>query len=43
VVTEDTYTSVLPQVQRRCTDATAQLVLAAARPHPQEDQYQGPQ
>ena len=31
VVTADTYTSVLPEVQRRCADATAQLVLAAAR------------
>jgi integrase len=31
VVTADTYTSVLPQVQRRCADDTAQLVLAAAR------------
>jgi hypothetical protein len=31
VVTADTYTSVLPQIQRRCADATAQLVLAAAR------------
>jgi len=31
VVTADTYTSVLPEVQRRCADATAALVLAAAR------------
>ena len=31
VVTADTYTSVLPQAQRRCADATATLVLAAAR------------
>lgn len=31
VVTADTYTSVLPQIQRRCADATAQLVLDAAR------------
>jgi integrase len=31
VVTADTYTSVLPQVQRRCADATAQMVLNAAR------------
>jgi integrase len=31
VVTADTYTSVLPQAQRRCADATAKLVLAAAR------------
>lgn len=31
VVTADTYTSVLPQVQRRCADATARLVLNAAR------------
>jgi len=31
VVTADTYTSVLPRIQRRCADATAQLVLAAAR------------
>jgi integrase len=31
VVTADTYTSVLPQIQRRCADATAQLVLNAAR------------
>jgi integrase len=31
VITADTYTSVLPKVQRRCADATAQLVLAAAR------------
>jgi hypothetical protein len=31
VVTADTYTSVLPQIQRRCADATAKLVLAAAR------------
>ncbi|MFV2088959.1 tyrosine-type recombinase/integrase, partial [Micromonospora sp. LOL_021] len=31
VVTADTYTSVLPEAQRRCADATANLVLAAAR------------
>ncbi|HWG99655.1 MAG TPA: tyrosine-type recombinase/integrase [Pilimelia sp.] len=31
VVTADTYTSVLPHAQRRCADATAALVLAAAR------------
>jgi Phage integrase family len=31
VTTADTYTSVLPDVQRRCADATAALVLAAAR------------
>ncbi len=31
LVTADTYTSVLPQIQRRCADATAQLVLNAAR------------
>ena len=31
VVTADTYTSVLPQIQRRCADATALLVLNAAR------------
>jgi len=31
VVTADTYTSVLPAAQRRCADATAALVLAAAR------------
>jgi hypothetical protein len=31
VVTADTYTSVLPKIQRRCADDTAQLVLAAAR------------
>ncbi|SRR6266498_5271143 len=31
VVTADTYTSVLPHAQRRCADATAKLVLAAAR------------
>ncbi|MEV5446866.1 tyrosine-type recombinase/integrase [Streptomyces sp. NPDC052644] len=31
VITADTYTSVLPDVQRRCADATAHLVLAAAR------------
>jgi hypothetical protein len=31
VVTADTYTSVLPPIQRRCADATAQLVLNAAR------------
>ncbi len=31
VVTADTYTSVLPDAQRRCADATAALVLAAAR------------
>ena len=31
VVTADTYTSVLTQIQRRCADATAQLVLNAAR------------
>ncbi|NJP35589.1 tyrosine-type recombinase/integrase [Micromonospora thermarum] len=31
LVTADTYTSVLPQAQRRCADATATLVLAAAR------------
>jgi hypothetical protein len=30
VVTADTYTSVLRQIQRRCADATAQLVLNAA-------------
>ncbi|WP_431728058.1 tyrosine-type recombinase/integrase [Verrucosispora sp. TAA-831] len=30
VVTADTYTSVLPHAQRRCADATAHLVLAAA-------------
>ncbi|MDR7279915.1 tyrosine-type recombinase/integrase [Catenuloplanes atrovinosus] len=30
VVTADTYTSVLPDAQRRCADATAALVLAAA-------------
>ncbi|WP_247673163.1 tyrosine-type recombinase/integrase [Micromonospora sp. C51] len=30
VVTADTYTSVLPHSQRRCADATAHLVLAAA-------------
>ncbi|GAA3449730.1 site-specific integrase [Dactylosporangium matsuzakiense] len=31
VVTADTYTSVLPDAQRRCADATAALVLAAAQ------------
>jgi hypothetical protein len=31
VLTADTYTSVLPAAQRRCADATAALVLAAAR------------
>jgi hypothetical protein len=31
VVTADTYTSVLPQIQRRCADATAELVPNAAR------------
>ncbi|MFC3990008.1 tyrosine-type recombinase/integrase [Actinoplanes siamensis] len=31
VVTTDTYTSVLPDSQRRCADATAALALAAAR------------
>jgi hypothetical protein len=31
VITADTYTSVLPSAQRRCADATAKLVLAAAR------------
>jgi integrase len=31
VVTADTYTSVLPHAQRRCANATAKLVLAAAR------------
>jgi hypothetical protein len=31
VTTADTYTSVLPDVQRRCADATEALVLAAAR------------
>nr|WP_232624971.1 tyrosine-type recombinase/integrase [Micromonospora sagamiensis] len=31
VTTADTYTSVLPEVQQRCADATAHLVLAAAR------------
>ncbi len=31
VVTADTYTSVLPDAQRRCADTTAALVLAAAR------------
>ncbi|MFY1573545.1 site-specific integrase [Verrucosispora sp. WMMD703] len=30
LVTADTYTSVLPLAQRRCADATAHLVLAAA-------------
>ncbi|MEV6927607.1 tyrosine-type recombinase/integrase [Dactylosporangium sp. NPDC051485] len=30
VTTADTYTSVLPQIQRRCADDTARLVLAAA-------------
>ncbi|MEV2242216.1 tyrosine-type recombinase/integrase [Micromonospora sp. NPDC049891] len=30
VITADTYTSVLPHAQRRCADATAHLVLAAA-------------
>lgn len=31
LVTADTYTSVLPLAQRRCANATAKLVLAAAR------------
>jgi hypothetical protein len=31
VITADTYTSVLPLAQRRCAEATARLVLAAAR------------
>lgn len=31
LVTADTYTSVLPTAQRRCANATAKLVLAAAR------------
>jgi integrase len=31
VVTADTYTSVLPDAQRRCADSTVALVLAAAR------------
>lgn len=31
MITADTYTSVLPLTQRRCADATAKLVLAAAR------------
>jgi hypothetical protein len=31
VITADTYTSVLPEVQRHSADATAHLVLAAAR------------
>jgi integrase len=31
LVTADTYTSVLPVAQRRCANATAKLVLAAAR------------
>jgi integrase len=31
LVTADTYTSVLPRAQRRCADATASLVIAAAR------------
>jgi hypothetical protein len=31
LVTADTYTSLLPQIQRRCADATALLVLSAAR------------
>ncbi|MEU4570224.1 tyrosine-type recombinase/integrase [Micromonospora sp. NPDC023956] len=31
VITADTYTTVLPQVQRQCADATAHLVLTAAR------------
>ena len=31
VVTADTYTSVLPDSQRRCADTTAALVLAAAQ------------
>jgi len=30
VITADTYTSVLPLAQRRCAEATAKLVLAAA-------------
>ena len=30
VITADTYTSVLPLVQRRCVEATANLVLNAA-------------
>jgi hypothetical protein len=34
VVTAGTYVSVLPDSQRRCADATAVLVLTAAR-HPQ--------
>jgi hypothetical protein len=31
VTTADTYTGVLPDVQRRCADTTAALVLAVAR------------
>jgi integrase len=31
VITADTYTSVLPTIQRRCAEATARLVLNAAR------------
>ncbi|MEU4557480.1 hypothetical protein AB0F72_03775 [Actinoplanes sp. NPDC023936] len=31
MVTADTYTSVLPDSQRRCADATAALALATAR------------
>ncbi|MER5704084.1 tyrosine-type recombinase/integrase [Micromonospora sp. NPDC002296] len=31
VTTADTYTSVLPYAQRKCAEATARLVLAAAR------------
>ncbi|MEN3615715.1 tyrosine-type recombinase/integrase [Plantactinospora sp. ZYX-F-223] len=31
ITTADTYVSVLPFAQRRCADATARLVLAAAR------------
>ncbi|MEV6600084.1 tyrosine-type recombinase/integrase [Actinoplanes sp. NPDC051346] len=41
VVTADTYTSVLPDSQRRCADATATLVLAAAR-HTRIDTHVAP-
>ncbi|MFE7871427.1 site-specific integrase [Micromonospora humida] len=44
VVTADTYTSVLPQIQRRCADATARPTGPQRRPpHPQRAQSQRPQ
>ncbi len=42
VITADTYTSVLPPAQRQCADATAKLVLAAARRTRDKIRKQGP-